>query len=83
MLRGRQFRCVLNHASCEFGPEFVSGAEARQIVTLTSADGEEVCMLFVVRRQKEGPYKGCWMTDSVEILTRRPPPPQDGPVVEA
>jgi hypothetical protein len=84
MLRGPQYRFMLNHESAEFGPEFVQGDEARQIVTMTSADGEEVQVLFVVRRQRQAPYEGCWMTDGVQILSRRPPPAErDAPVVEA
>ena len=84
MLHAPRFRFILNHASAELGPDFIREDEVRQVVTLTSRDGEEVNVLFVLRRQTESPYEGCWMTEGVGVISRRPPPEgDDEPVVEA
>jgi hypothetical protein len=83
MLHSPHFRFILNHVSAELSAEFATEDEAWQYVTLKSRDGEEVVLLFLLRRQSETPFEGCWMTEGVEIFSRRPPRPQDEPVVEA
>lgn len=83
MLHGPHFNFLLNHHSSELGPEFATDDEARRLVTIVSREGEEIHMLFVLRRQTEPPYAGCWMTEGVEIMSRRPPARRNEPVVEA
>lgn len=83
MLHGPQFNFILNHESSRLGRKLATDSEARQMVTLISRDGEEVHLLFLFRRQTEAPFEGCWMTEGVEILSRRPPVRRNEPVVEA
>lgn len=59
------YRPMLNHQRAERGEMAMLGDEARQRVTLVGARGERVTYTFILTRQSEGPYRGCWMTDGV------------------
>jgi hypothetical protein len=65
MVKNPLYRPMLNHRSAEYEPIEVSGDTARQRVILTGADGQTVIYLFSLSKQVDGPWKGCWMTDSV------------------
>ncbi|MSV29913.1 MAG: hypothetical protein EXQ52_14385 [Bryobacterales bacterium] len=43
----------------------VKGDAARQIVRVTEGSGKTAVYLFTLSKQKEAPYKDCWMTDGV------------------
>ncbi|MBI5930740.1 MAG: DUF4864 domain-containing protein [Chloroflexi bacterium] len=56
---------ILNWVGVEYGPINIVDAEAQQLVTILSADGESINYVFTLSRQKLPPYMGCWMTDGV------------------
>ncbi len=35
------------------------------MVTVTSEDGDTNAYVFILKRQSDGEFKGCWMTDCV------------------
>jgi len=59
------YRPMINHQRAERGEMIILGSEARQRVTLVVAGGERVTYTFILTRQGEGQYRGCWMTDGV------------------
>lgn len=54
---------------------------ARHLVRVDAADGSQWHYVFLVRRQTEGNYTGCWMVDAVMPLAPTPDvvPPQPVP----
>ena len=65
LVKSPAYRPMLNHRRAERGQIRVTGDEARQRVTLTDARGRKITYIFILSRQQEEPYAGCWMTDSV------------------
>jgi len=65
LVKNPTYRSMLNHRRAERGELRVLGDQARQRVTLVDASGDRVTYLFMLSRQIDGPYKGCWMTDGV------------------
>ncbi len=65
MVRSAPYDRLLNHLSAQYGPVAVSANEARQMVIIVDAAGEEVGYIWVLSRQSEGAFKDCWMTDAV------------------
>ena len=64
---------MLNHQRAERGEMILLGTEARQRVTLVGAGGERVTYTFILTRQEEGEFRGCWMTDGVVRETELKP----------
>ena len=64
---------MLNHQRVERGEMILLGAEARQRVTVVGAGGERVTYTFILTRQEEGEFSGCWMTDGVVRETELKP----------
>ncbi|MGB5260313.1 MAG: DUF4864 domain-containing protein [Gammaproteobacteria bacterium] len=56
---------LLNHRQARYEPLAYSGNEAHQPVIITDSAGEEIAYHWVLVRQTEGEFKGCWMTDAV------------------
>jgi hypothetical protein len=65
LVKNPTYRSMLNYRRAERGELRVLGDQARQRVTLVDASGDRVTYLFMLSRQTDGPYKGCWMTDGV------------------
>ena len=56
---------LLNHRSARLNKTVVQGDQALQGVELVDQKGETARFVFVLSRQSEPPYAGCWMTDGV------------------
>ena len=56
---------LLNHRSAKLNPVVVQGEQALQGVELVGQKGETARFIFVLSRQGEAPYAGCWMIDGV------------------
>jgi hypothetical protein len=65
LVKNPSYRAILNHRRSERGDLRVVGDQARQRVTIVDANGDRITYLFMLSRQSDGPYKGCWMTDGV------------------
>ncbi len=56
---------MLNHRSAKLVATVVEGEQALQGVELIDSSGISHRYLFILSRQSEAPFKGCWMTDGV------------------
>ena len=65
MVRSPPYDQLLNHVSAQYSPMAVSAREARQVVLIVDAQGEEAAYVWILSRQGEGEFEGCWMTDAV------------------
>ncbi|MDA1314789.1 MAG: DUF4864 domain-containing protein [Acidobacteria bacterium] len=66
MVKNPLYAIMLNFEQYETAKIELDGDIARQRVTLIDAAGNRSLLLFVLSRQKEAPYKDCWMTDVVQ-----------------
>lgn len=73
MVRSSPYDRLINHHSVDFEPMQISGDEAYQALTVKDLIGEQTTYLWVLSRQDEGEFAGCWMTDAVLPLTRPMP----------
>jgi hypothetical protein len=65
MLKNGAYKPMLNHRSAEVGPATIKGSEADLKVTIVDSEGQQTIYMFVLSRQADGPFRGCWMTDGV------------------
>lgn len=65
LVKSPHYAPMLNHRAATFGPLDIEGDFATQQVMLLDASGESAIYGFELSRQTDGPYQGCWMTDSV------------------
>ncbi|MDQ2899277.1 MAG: DUF4864 domain-containing protein [Acidobacteriota bacterium] len=65
LVKNPLYRPLLNHRSAEFGPIQISGDRAEQRVRLIAASGGPAVFMFALGKQKEEPYKDCWMVEGV------------------
>ncbi len=65
MVKGPLYRPLIDFRTVEYGEMEVKGDAARQIVRVTEGDGKTAVYLFTLTKQKDAPYKDCWMTDGV------------------
>ncbi len=65
MVSAAPYDRLLNHRSAEYSPMAVDGDQARQVVMVIDAAGEETAYIWVLSRQTDGSFKDCWMTDAV------------------
>ena len=56
---------LINHRSAKLLATVQQGDQALQPVEVTTRAGSVLRYVFVLRRQTQGSYRGCWMTDSV------------------
>ncbi len=56
---------LLNHRSAQLRPIVIQGNRAVQVVDLVGRNGLPMRYVFLLSRQSQAPYAGCWMTDSV------------------
>ena len=54
---------MLNCKSITYDAITVDGDEAKQRVHIVAADGTAITYMFMLSRQTDGPYTGCWMND--------------------
>jgi hypothetical protein len=54
---------MLNCRKVTYDPVVIDGDTARQRVHIVGADGSRISYTFILSRQKDGPYAGCWMND--------------------
>lgn len=68
IVRNPAFSIMLNHRSAEYEEAHVSGDMAQQRVTVSSSAGNQtIIYTFILSRQRDDKYQGCWMTDGVSI----------------
>lgn len=65
MIKSPIYDMLLHHVRSDSLPLYMHGSEARKFVVLESEQGELECYLFILNRQREGPYRQCWMVDAV------------------
>lgn len=77
MIRGA-YAEMLNHRDVRLPPPLIQSDEAIQPVEVVAKNGAIFRYLFILSRQSEPPYAGCWMTDSVLAdPDQAPPPPRE------
>lgn len=54
---------MLNCKKVTYDPILVEGEKAQQRVHIIAADGSRITYIFLVSRQTEGAFAGCWMND--------------------
>ena len=59
------FSEMINHREAHLLPLAMRGGTALQPVELVGHDGTIYRYVFVLTRQSDPPYRGCWMTDTV------------------
>ncbi|MDW8465808.1 MAG: DUF4864 domain-containing protein [Chloroherpetonaceae bacterium] len=69
MLHNPLYAPMLNYETEEIGEIKKKGNYAEQKVVLIDKTGRAYTYLFMLSKQEEGDYKGCWMTDGVRNLT--------------
>lgn len=67
MVNGRQYAPMVDHTEAVTGPIERDGSTAEQRVTLTGPDGRTVTYVFGLSTQRDGAFKGCWLTDRVLV----------------
>jgi len=65
MLRSSLYRGLLEHRAAQLGPPRMTGEQAQQEVLVLTADDRTMGFTWVLGRQSDPPYAGCWMTDGV------------------
>ncbi|MDQ6663718.1 MAG: DUF4864 domain-containing protein [Acidobacteriota bacterium] len=65
LVKNPLYRPLLNHRSAEFSPIQITGDHAEQRVRLIDAHGVPAVFVFALGKQKEDPYKDCWMIEGV------------------
>lgn len=69
MLYNPLYAPMLNYETEELGEMKKRGNRAEQKVVLIDKTGRAYTYLFLLSKQEDGLYKGCWMTDGVRNLT--------------
>jgi hypothetical protein len=69
MIRSPIYQPMLNHLSAVYDDTQVVGDLARQQVAIATRDGRVFVYAFILRRQTEGRYAGCWMTEGVAAVS--------------
>lgn len=65
LVHNDSYEAMLNFVAVDFGQTKIDGDIASQPVRLTARDGQKFDYIFMLSRQTDGPYEGCWMTDAV------------------
>jgi hypothetical protein len=65
IVRSPTYAPMLNSLSTAITWSQVEGREARVAVAIEGGDGAHVGYLFILSKQMEGEFRGCWMTDGV------------------
>ncbi|MGH9942291.1 MAG: DUF4864 domain-containing protein [Pyrinomonadaceae bacterium] len=73
LVKNPLYRPLINHREAERGMVRIVEDAAQERVKVFDAQGRPIVYLFTLSKQKEDPYKDCWMTDGVERLTADEP----------
>ncbi|MCW2777947.1 MAG: hypothetical protein JWN17_1672 [Frankiales bacterium] len=65
MLRNEAYRGLLGHRAVQLGPVQEDRGQAQVEVLVVTADDRTEGYTWVLGRQTDAPYAGCWMTDGV------------------
>jgi hypothetical protein len=65
MVKNPTYEPLVNLKKYDARKIHIEGNEAQQIVVITDKNGKKAAFLFSLSKQTDGPYKGCWLTDSV------------------
>ncbi len=65
LVKNPVYEPMLNFRSYTANKIHIEDNEAQQIAIITDKNGNKAAYLFSLSKQTGGPYKGCWMTDSV------------------
>ncbi len=65
MVRGPVYGGLLGHRAVQLGPLVEQGDQAQLEVVLVTAQDQAIGFTWVLSRQEDPPYAGCWMTDGV------------------
>lgn len=68
MVQSERYSVMIDFEEAVSGPVERSGNHAEQRVTITGDNGRTVTYEFGLSVQSTGPFRGCWMTDSVQIV---------------
>jgi len=66
MIHNPLYECMINFQKSRFVPANVQGTTWQ--ITITK-DGQNYTFLWGMSRQLRGPFKNCWMTDTVQLVT--------------
>ena len=75
MVKSPMYDPLINYATIEYAPIRVEGDHAEQLVKVSDVDGMPAQFMWILTRQADGEFKGCWMTDGVTRLGIEPTPP--------
>ena len=64
LVRNPRYSPMLDYDRAEFSSVVFGKDVARQIVTLYGGRAGKISYVFLLRKQPEGEFKDCWMTDS-------------------
>lgn len=59
------YAAMLDYQTATLEPVIIKGDAALQGVDLIDSEGNAHRYVFILSRQQDSPYRGCWMTDSV------------------
>jgi hypothetical protein len=72
MIRTAPYGVMLNHRAASYGPTTLGETHMRQEVMITARDRSKTRFVWLVSRQRDGTYAGCWMTDAVVTVDQDP-----------
>ncbi|WP_242929531.1 DUF4864 domain-containing protein [Pontibacter vulgaris] len=72
MVRDPAYSTILNFKSYKPGKMVIADNSAYQMVVIKGQDGQQAAYLFILTKQKRGPYKDCWMTEGVACMQPEP-----------
>ena len=73
MVKTPAYRPMIGCKEVSLAKPVVTDDQAVQAVTVTAADGAKVQYVFLLSKQPDGEFKGCWMTDGVFRVEPRKP----------
>jgi hypothetical protein len=65
IIRSPAYAVLINARSSQIASTKVVANRAEVTVTVTSSLGKETGFTFILSKQMDGDFQGCWMTDSV------------------
>ena len=74
IVKSEDFQAILNYADVEKSPVRYHYHTAFQMVEVSDKNKRKVVFLFTLKRHHDDPYKGCWMTESVQKIKEDKPP---------
>ncbi|MEL6546894.1 MAG: DUF4864 domain-containing protein [Myxococcota bacterium] len=72
IVRSEAYAPMIDHVRFEVGEPRITGDRAAVPVRLFAANGRKYGYVFLLGRQNDGQYAGCWMTDGVQLFADEP-----------